>query len=349
MSASRQAELPFAHGGPLSGARLRSQPEDFVVDEILGFAPSGQGEHLLVRIRKRERTTEQVAAFLARALGVSRSAVGYAGMKDKWAVTQQWFSVQLPGRDVDLPLGEFGPGIEVLAAGRHDKKLRRGVLRGNRFRLRLRGIEAAPAAISVRLARISRYGVPNYFGEQRFGRRGDNVAQARELLAGRSRVRDRALRGILLSAARSYLFNQVLAERLRQGLWASAIEGDLLVLDGRNSLFPVDKVDAIIRQRVLAQEIHPSGPLCGRGGPQPTAAAAALEQQVLAAEAELVDGLAAAGLEGARRALRLRVGELAWWFPAPGELELNFGLPAGAYATSVVREVFRAEEPATGS
>lgn len=345
MGTNEPVDLPFAYGQPLGSARLRSMPADFFVDEILGFSPSGEGEHLFVQVRKRERTTEQVGSFLARALGVPRNAVGYAGMKDKWAITQQWFSVHLPGRSVDLPLGEFGPGIELLAACRHDKKLRRGVLRGNRFRLRLRAVEAPAAAISARLAQIGHYGVPNYFGEQRFGRRGDNVTQARELLAGRLRVRDRALRGILLSAARSYLFNQVLAERLRQGLWDRAVAGDLLMLDGRNSLFPVAAIDAAIRHRLAAQEIHPSGPLCGRDGPQPTAAAAALEQQVLSAETELVAGLAAAGLEGARRALRLRVSDLAWWFPAPGEVELDFSLPAGAYATSVVRELFKAEEP----
>ena len=324
----------------LGSARLRTVPEDFWVDEILGFSPSGQGEHLFVRIRKRERTTDQVAGFLARAVGVARGAVSYAGMKDKRAVTQQWFSVHLPGRMIDLPLGEFGPGIEVLETRRHDKKLRRGVLRGNRFRLRLREVDAPAVAVSARLGQIARYGVPNYFGEQRFGRDGDNVEQARAMLAGRLRPRDRSLRGILLSAARSHLFNQVLAERLRQGNWACAIAGDLLMLDGRNSLFPVESIDDVIRRRVLALEIHPTGPLSGRGGPATSAAAAALEQQILASDPELVEGLVAAGLEGARRALRLRIAELGWWFPAPGEVELSFALAAGAYATCVVRELF---------
>lgn len=336
-------QLPRAHGAPLGRARLRSVPEDFVVDEILGFEPSGRGEHLFVHIRKRERTTEQVASFLARAAGVSKGAVSYAGMKDKRAVTQQWFSVHLPGREIELPPGEFGPGIEILATVRHDKKLRRGVLRGNRFRLRLRELEAAPAAISARLVRIAYHGVPNYFGEQRFGRDGGNVEQAREMLAGRLRPRDRALRGILLSAARSHLFNQVLAERLRQGSWERAIAGDLLMLDGRHSLFPIEAVDETIRRRVQALEIHPTGPLVGRGGPQPGDETAALEQVVLAPESELVNALAVAGLEGARRALRLRVAELSWHFPAAGEVELAFSLTAGAYATSVIRELVEVE------
>jgi len=348
MGAVGGLQLPYAHGGPLGRARLRSIPEDFFVDEVLGFPPSGQGEHLLVHVRKRERTTEQAAARLARSLGVPRRAVSYAGMKDKWAVTQQWFSVHLPGNAPLLPPGELAPGVEVLSAARHNKKLRRGVLRGNRFRLRLRDVDAPAAAISVRLAAIARLGVPNYFGAQRFGPGGENIDRARDMLSGRLQLRDRTLRGILLSAVRSYLFNQVLAERVRQGVWNKAVEGELLMLDGRGSLFALEVLDEDIRARLAALAIHPSGPLCGRGCPQPSAVAADLEQRVLAEEAELVAGLSAAGVEGARRALRVRVSELAWWFPAPGEVELRFALPAGAYATSVIREIFAAEDGPAG-
>jgi tRNA pseudouridine13 synthase len=336
--------LPRAHGPALGGARMRVVVDDFFVDEIPGFELTGQGEHVFVHIRKRERTTDQVAGLLARAAGVPRHAVSYAGMKDKWALTQQWFSIHLPGQTLELPLGELDAGVEVLAWTRHDKKLRRGALRGNRFRLRIREVQAPVHDISERLARIARDGVPNYFGEQRFGRDGDNVAQARAMLAGQFRPRARSLRGILLSAARSHLFNQVLAERLRQGNWASAIDGDLMMLDGRNSLFPVPAVDEVIRRRTAALEIHPSGPLSGRGGTQPEGAAAALERDVLSADAELVEGLAAARLDSARRALRLRVGDLAWRFPDPNEVELDFALPAGAYATCVVRELFEFSE-----
>lgn len=333
-------ELPYAHGAPLGSARLRVYVDDFLVDEVLGFEPSGQGEHLFLHIRKRERTTDQVAALLARMTGVSRRAVSYAGMKDKWAQTQQWFSVHLPGEEQELPQGELAEGIELLACTRHDRKLRRGALRGNRFRLRLRGTTVAEARISERLAAIAQHGVPNYFGEQRFGRDQGNLEQARALLSGHYRPRSRSLRGILLSAARSYLFNLVLAERIRQGNWATAIDGDLMMLDGRQSLFPVQAVDAAIRQRTAALDIHPSGPLYGRGGTQPEGLAASIEESVFAAEAEIVAGLLAAGLESARRALRLRVADLAWHFPSQGVVELDFSLPAGAYATSVVRELF---------
>lgn len=333
--------LPYAHGAPLGGARLRVQPEDFRVDEVLGFAPSGRGEHLFVRVRKRARTTEQVAGLLARAAGVPKSAVSYAGMKDKWAVTEQWFSLHLPGREAPLSVGELEEGVEILEIARHDKKLRRGVLKGNRFRLRLREVTAAPEPLSRRLWRIARFGVPNYFGEQRFGRDGDNVEQARAMLAGRFRPRDRALRGILLSAARSQLFNEVLAARLRRGDWDRPLPGELIMLDGRHSLFPCEQPDAEIARRAAALEIHPTGPLVGQGGPLPSGAVAEFEREILSGEQELIDGLAQAGLEGARRALRLRVADLAWWFPAPGEIELSFGLTAGAYATVVVRELVR--------
>lgn len=349
MSDSAADSLPRAHGPTLGSARMRVLTEDFFVDEILGFEPTGQGEHLFVHIRKRERTTDQVAGQLARAAGVSRSAVSYAGMKDKWALTQQWFSVHLPGQSLELPLGELETGVDVLSTARHDKKLRRGALRGNHFRLRLRETSAPVSSVSERLVRIARYGVPNYFGEQRFGRDGDNVEQARAMLAGQFRPRGRSLRGILLSAARSHLFNLVLAERLRQENWSCAIDGDLMMLDGRNSLFPVAGVDELIRNRTSALEIHPSGPLSGRGGTQPEGLAAALEQQVLSAETGLVEGLAAAGLDSARRALRLRVVDLAWHFPAADEVELEFSLPAGAYATSVVRELFTFGETGTAA
>jgi len=332
-------ELPYAHGAPLGSAKLRAEPEDFQVDEVLGFAPAGRGEHLFVRIRKRARTTEQVAGMLARAAGVPKNAVSYAGMKDKWAVTQQWFSVHLPGRDADLALGPLDEGVEIIELARHDKKLRRGVLKGNRFRLRLREVAVQPSLLSQRLARIARWGVPNYFGEQRFGRDGDNVEQAREMLAGRLRPRDRALRGILLSAARSHLFNAVLAERLRRGEWDRPLDGELMMLDGRHSLFPIEEPDEVILRRAGALEIHPTGPLVGSGGPEPSGAVVALEREVLAGEQELIDGLRGAGLEGARRALRLRVADLGWWFPEHGVLELSFGLTAGAYATAVVREL----------
>jgi tRNA pseudouridine13 synthase len=339
-------ELPYAHGGPLGRALMRAQPEDFEVRELLGFAPTGSGEHLFARVRKRGWTTEAVTGLLAKACGVSRGAVSYAGMKDKWAVTEQWFSVHLPGRAEPLAVGELAPGVELVELARHNKKLRRGVLTGNAFRLRLRELEASPNAVGARLHRIGRYGVPNYFGEQRFGRDGDNVERARAMFAGEFRPRDRALRGILLSSARSFLFNAVLAERIRRGDWDRALPGELVMLDGRQSLFAAQDDDPELPRRLRALALHPTGPLVGRGEPQPSGEVRALEDAVLTPYADLVEGLYAVEMEAARRALRVRVADLGWCFPEPGCVELSFSLMAGSYATGVLREIFQAEEPA---
>ena len=337
--------LPYAHGGPLGRALMRSRPEDFAVSEQLGFPLTGSGEHLFLRVRKRGWTTEAVGGLIARACGVSRGAVSYGGMKDKWAVTEQWFSVHLPGRTDDLSEGELAPDVFIVQALRHNKKLRRGVQSGNAFVLRLREVEATPRVVGERLAAIVRYGVPNYFGEQRFGRDGDNVERARSMLAGEWRPRDRSLRGILLSSARSHLFNAVLAARIEDGSWDKALPGELVMLDGRHSLFPAESDDPAIPARLRALTLHPTGPLAGRGEPRPTGDVLALESRVLEPHAELVAGLESAGLDAARRALRLRVADLAWNFPEPGCLELNFALTSGSYATAVVRELFEVEEP----
>lgn len=340
------AELPYAAGGPLGSALLRVQPEDFRVEELPGFEPSGSGEHLFLRVRKRGLTTDMAAADLARAFGVRRNMVSYAGMKDRWAVTEQWFSLHLPGHTEAPPLGELTPGLEVLAYTRNNRKLRRGALAGNRFRLRLREVSAAPAALSARLAWIARHGVPNYFGYQRFGRDGDNVALAAAWFAGDYRPRNRQLEGILLSAARAQLFNQVLAARLADGSWNRPRPGDLMMLDGRGSVFPVTAAEELaeLGRRALQQQIHPTGPLPGRGGTQPSGEVAALEATQLASAQALVDGLQRHGVDAARRALRLRVAGLAWHFPAPGVLELSFSLTSGAYATSVLRELVDATD-----
>lgn len=338
------AALPRAYGPPLGEAVLRQEAADFQVYEELPFGPSGSGEHLLLRVRKTGWTTDAVAGVLARSLDVGRREVSYAGMKDRHAVTEQHFSVQLAGRQTPELPRELADGVELLWAARHHRKLRRGALSGNRFRLRLRGLSADYAALSARLAAIARGGVPNYFGEQRFGREGDNVARARDLLAGRFRTRNRNLRGILYSAARSELFNRVLGRRVADGSWQGALTGEVMMLDGRSACFTAEPEDAALGRRLALMEIHPTGPLVGKGGLRPSEDAGALEQQVEEAEAELVEGLVRAGLDGDRRALRLRVRELAWHQPEPGQLWLDFALPSGAYATAVVRELVEATQ-----
>ncbi|MFZ5657789.1 MAG: tRNA pseudouridine(13) synthase TruD [Pseudomonadota bacterium] len=335
MSGARQ---PRAHGDAVLAARFRERPEDFVVEEIAGFEPSGQGEHLLLTIEKRGLNTAEVARRLAAWAGVRDVAIGYAGLKDRHAVTRQRFSVQLPGRDAPDAASLEGEGLRVLSSARHLRKLPRGALAGNRFELLLREVQGDREAIAGRLEAISRDGVPNYFGEQRFGRAGDNVEQALAMFAGR-RVR-REERSLLLSAARSELFNRVLAARVREASWNTGLDGEVWMLDGRRSVFGPEPPTPELQARCAAFDIHPTGPLWGRGELRTRGACRALEDAIVAAgdAPALRAGLEAAGLEQERRALRMRPAALAWQWEADG-LRLTFELPPGAYATTVLAEL----------
>ncbi|MBK1727273.1 tRNA pseudouridine(13) synthase TruD [Halorhodospira neutriphila] len=339
-----------AHGDPLGTAQLRSRPEDFRVEEELGFTPSGAGEHLMLRVRKRGWTTEAVARRLAEALGIPRGRVSFAGLKDRHAETEQWLSAHLPGAAAPLAAGEeLADGVRVVAATRNARKLRRGALAGDRFTLRLRAVAAPPAAVDARLAAIARRGVPNYFGAQRFGRGGRNLEQARAWLLEGQPVRGRTVRGLLLSAVRAELFNRVLAARVADGTWERLLPGDRAGLDGRGSHFAVEAVDEALRRRTARGEIHPTGPLAGTGGEGPGGAPAALEAAILAEEPELTAALEHRGVRADRRALRLMPRGLIWRWPASGELELRFTLTSGAYATEVVAELLEAREPEQGA
>ncbi len=332
-------DWPRALGAPEASARLRACAEDFRVDELRDGEPDGEGEHLLLHIRKRNRNTEEVARALARQAGVRARDVSYCGLKDRVAVTTQWFSVWLPGKaDPDWsPL--LGDDLELLGQARTRRKLQRGGLRGNRFSLVLREVRGDRTALEERLAVVAKQGVPNYFGEQRFGRDGGNLAAAVAMFGGR-RVKDRHRRGLLLSAARSFLFNEVLAARVRAGNWNQALPGEALQLSGSRSFFVVDEIDEAIEARLTSGDVLPSGPLWGRGGLPSAAAARAVEEQALAACGDFREGLEKAGLKQERRALRLAVADLRWrWLAEGRDLQLTFDLPAGTYATAVLREL----------
>lgn len=317
-----------------------------MVEEITGIAPTGAGEHAWLRIRKRNANTQWVAQRLAALAGVRAVAIGYAGLKDRRALTSQAFTVHLPGRpDPDWSALE-GPEIEVLEATRHYRKLQRGALRGNRFRLRIRDLVGDASMIAQRLARIGAAGVPNYFGPQRFGHGDANLAAAAELLRGGS-LADRFARGMAISAARALLFNAVLAERVSAGTWDRVLCGDVMQLDGRRAQFRAESADADTAARVRALAIHPTGPLPGRAGralePGPTVQG--LEQAALAPHGDWVEGLARLGVEAERRALRLPVRALRWALSG-GALELELELPAGGFATTVLRECVAVSAPA---
>ncbi|MFZ5622783.1 MAG: tRNA pseudouridine(13) synthase TruD [Pseudomonadota bacterium] len=336
-------DLPFAFGGPAGSGRLRVEPEDFVVREIPICAPDGSGEHVWLYIRKRNANTEWVARQIARFAGAAPRDVSFAGLKDRRAVTEQWFSVQLPGRaDPDWDRLEV-EGVTVLQAARHSRKLRRGALRGNRFEIRVRGFDGDRALAEARLRALAARGVPNYFGTQRFGRDGGNLEAAARMLRGESRRPARYERGLYLSAARSHLFNQVLAARVAAGTWDTLLDGDVLQLDGGRAWFVADAGDAELPRRLQGMEVHPTGPLWGRGDPATQGAARALELACLEPWREWCAGLERAGLEQDRRALRVRAAELSWSWADESELSLAFALPSGSYATALLHELVTAD------
>ncbi len=331
--------LPRAHGAPVLAARLRETPADFFVEELPGFEASGAGEHLLLEVEKRGMNTAFAAKRIAQWAGVAESAIGYAGMKDRHAVTRQRFSVWLPKKvspDIEALQDD---DLRVLGHAWHARKLPRGALAGNRFVLVLRDIQGEHTAIETRLNAMAAQGVPNYFGEQRFGHSGGNVQQALAMFAG-GRVR-REERTMLLSAARSELFNRVLAARVLAGNWNAALEGEVWVLDGSRSVFGPEPFNEALQQRLDSFDIHPSGPLWGEGDLRSTDTARETELAAVQGDtaSRLRRGLERAGMHQERRASRLRPQDMAWQWLADDVLELRFALRAGCYATTLLREL----------
>lgn len=333
---------PPAWGPAVAAARLRAAPEDFAVTELLGFEPAGEGAHVLLRVRKCDANTEWVARELARAAGCRAGEVGYAGLKDRRAVATQWFSVPRTARAPTDWSGIAGQGFEVLEAHAHARKLPRGALAGNHFTLRLTEFTGERARVTARLERIQACGVPNYCGPQRFGRRCANLQAAcgGAVPAGPrgSSGRGRLERSFALSAARSLVFNAILAERVRAGNWDRLIAGDVANLDGRGSVFAVEAADAQLDARAARLELHPTGALWGRGVPRSRGEVHALECGVAADLPGPCALVEAAGMEQERRALRLAVRDFTWRFE-PGVLVLDFRLTRGAFATAVVAEI----------
>lgn len=327
-----------AHGGPGLAGRIKVEPEDFVVVETLGFEADGQGEHDLLLIEKRGVNTDWLARQLARHAGVAPLAIGYAGLKDRHGVTRQHFSVQLPGRTADWDTLNIN-GVRLVSRARHSRKLKRGALTGNRFELRVRGIEGDRERAAQQLAAIAQGGFPNRFGEQRFGHDEGNLDLARRLFAG-ARL-ERSERGFAISAARSAIFNAVLDTRVGDGSWNQPRDGDLMQLDGRSAYFGPIEADAVLTERCERGEIHPTGPLWGAGAPATAGQVRVLEEQTAEQFEGFPAGLATVGAEHDRRALRAMARDLAWSFDGD-DLLLAFSLPAGAYATALLAEVITA-------
>lgn len=329
-------DFPRFHGEPPASGVIRSVAEDFQVDEQLGFEPDGTGEHLFVLLRKRGENTQWIAAQLATLAGIKPMDVNYAGLKDRHAVTTQWFSLWLPGQP-DPDLSGLPDSVTVLQTTRHSRKLKRGGHRCNRFVLRIRDLQLS-GDLESRLEAIRDFGVPNYFGEQRFGHGGGNLTQADKLFNGEIKIRDRHKRSMAISAARSYLFNRVVAARIERGCFDRYLAGDKAMIRGSSNLS--HEADfALLAAAIERIELHPTAPLMGRGR-------ALVEDQALALETELLVGFEAwcqgferLGQARERRSVRFLPQQFSWQQLEPELLELSFELPPGTYATSVLREI----------
>ncbi|OCT28019.1 tRNA pseudouridine(13) synthase TruD [Pseudomonas putida] len=329
---------PRASGEALGRAVLKAVADDFQVDEVLDIPLSGQGEHLWLWVEKRDLNTEEAARRLARAAGVPVRAISYAGLKDRQALTRQWFSLHLPGKaDPDLSRAE-DDSLRVLKQVRHQRKLQRGAHSANGFTLRLTALSADHQALDARLEQLKVQGVPNYFGTQRFGHAGGNVHDALDWASREALPEQRNMRSRLLSAGRSYLFNQVLAARVADGSWNQAQVGDLLAFTDSRSFFPAGEQECS-DPRLAILDLHPTGPMWGAGLASSSGLTAALETTVGERHPALCQWLGRAGLDHERRILRLPIGRLTWHYPESDILQLEFVLPAGCFATVVVREL----------
>jgi len=370
--------LAFANGAPALAASLKQEFSDFRVDEQLGFKFTDKGEHAYLWVEKTNRSTVDVAKTLSEVTGVHGSQIGYSGMKDRRAETRQWFSIKLPaGREAELEACE-SDSLRIVETHRNSRKLKIGSHRANHFRVLLRGCDGSRDEFEQRLAQIVAGGVPNYFGAQRFGRELSNLTQVQAWMSAELAAeldsdsgsdntsnataapvpKQRFKRSMLFSAARSYLFNQVLSRRLELGNWDAYLAGDVLNLDGTGRSFSLAEGlewDSVLQQRLEDFDIHITGPLPGEIDPKDKyvsyGEAADIEEAVCKELNTLLAGLRHFGLKAARRPLRFRPIDLKWeWLKSDQEagasdLLLSFSLGKGVYATSLLRELCMTREP----
>jgi tRNA pseudouridine13 synthase len=314
--------------------------EDFQVTEILGFQPAGEGEHLFLRVRKKNLTTDALINELARAFNVSSRDIGCCGLKDKLGVTEQWLSVVWPiKKEVPVVSGELWEVLEIV---RHNKKLKRGIHKGNEFRIRLKNIKGDLSLLDSRLELLATNGFPNYFGEQRFGMEGRNVEKAELLFAGQLKCKS-FQRSIYYSAARSYLFNCYLSARIQADSWNKAIAGDCFNLNGSNSIFGPEEMTEEISQRMASLDIHAVGVLAGSGNIRLSSEALSFFNKTIDNHETLVKGLIVAEVKSALRPLRVIAKSLNWQI-IDDQCELQFSLPAGSYATALLHELVSLNE-----
>jgi len=373
-AATDTANLPQPIQPLLKHATYKAHTTDFIVNELLPLEFTGEGEHLWLHIQKSGMNTAYLAKLLSEWADIPLRDVGYSGLKDRHALTTQWFSLRIPKKQ--LPDSEFAPvdiganeSITILEQQWHNKKLNRGTHRANQFIITLRNIEfvgfdtpspsseqllSAKQAVEQHLMIISQSGVPNYFGPQRFGRSGNNIREALSLFArpvpearppsnkGKRKRVPREQNTMELSAARSLIFNEILAARVRDGSWNHGLTGEVFNLDGSGSIFASDEIDDTLRARLESGDIHPTAVLWGTGNEKVSGKAAAMETDIVAHSpllTKLATGLEQRDIKAQRRALRLPIEALSWeWQDTEGSqiLILNFTLTTGSFATSVL-------------
>ncbi len=379
-AATNTANLPQPIQPLLKHATYKAHTTDFIVNELLPLEFTGEGEHLWLHIQKSGMNTAYLAKLLSEWADIPLRDVGFSGLKDRHALTTQWFSLRIPKKQ--LPDSEFAPvdiganeSITILEQQWHNKKLNRGTHRANQFIITLRDIEfvgfdtpspsseqllSAKQAVEQHLMIISQSGVPNYFGPQRFGRSGNNIREALSLFARpvpearppsnkskRKRV-PREQNTMELSAARSLIFNEILAARVRDGSWNNGLAGEVFNLDGSGSIFASDEIDDTLQGRLESGDIHPTAVLWGTGNEKVSGKAAAMETDIVAHSpllTQLATGLEQRDIKAQRRALRLPIEALSWeWQDTEDSqiLILNFTLTTGSFATSVLASLVQA-------
>jgi tRNA pseudouridine13 synthase len=330
---------PRLLGPSLGLARFKGRLEDFVVEEILGFEPTGEGEHCLVWVEKADRNTNDIAAEFAKKLGIRKRLVNHCGLKDRHGITRQWFNLHLPGLPSPTADDLGCEGVRVLKITRNLRTLRRGCHSGNRFTIRLRDCSFTKEEVTARWKLIVNCGVPNYFGPQRFGRDGGNVEHAIRLMTGEVEVKDRALRGILISAARSFLFNAFVVKRIELGTWDTPMEGEVFGFADNRSLVIPGNLRGDEFERVRQGTLELTAPLWGTGELLSQGPVRAFEESVAESFPEIVTGLAQFNLKQERRVIRLRPVSSQFTWESDNTLVLQFDLPTGTYATTLLHEL----------
>lgn len=331
-------DFNFLYSKPKSTGIYKQRCEDFIVKEDLGFELTGEGEHVCLWIQKIGENTQYLARQLAKFANIAARNVSYAGLKDRQGDTWQWFSLHIPGKVTpDFSLFSL-QGVTIHKVIRHHKKIKTGALAGNYFSITLRDI-SDKQAVEQALLNI-KDGVPNYFGEQRFGFGGFNVNSALMMFAGR-KIKDRFKRGIYLSAARSYLFNQVVSQRIADKLHQQPLIGDCVQFVENRSFFPLPDLEAHTLQRLQSREICLTAPLWGAGELTSESDAKCYETQALNDYPELQAGLAKNGLKQQRRPLLLVAQQLSASWIDEQTVCIDFYLASGCYATSILREVIQ--------